>query len=91
MGLQLTLFLGEMDEGKERRVSPKELKMFNTGVAVAQKSLKAAVAQLHNGGKGFRGISRKDHDHEIKSRRIGVTVCGKSSAGTPSDVSDCFP
>ena len=89
MGLQLTLFLGEVDEGKERRVSPKELKMFNKGVAVAQKSLKAAVAQLHSGGKGFRGTSCKDH--EIKTRRIGVTACGKSLAGTQSDVSDCFP
>ena len=60
MGLQLHLFHAKMDEGKERRMSPKELKMFNKGVAVAQRSLKAAAAQLRNGGKGLRGISRNE-------------------------------
>ena len=56
MGFQSTQFHAEMDEGTERRVSPKKLKRFNKGVAIAQKSLKAAVAQLHDGEEhGFGG------------------------------------
>ena len=58
MGFPRLLFHAEMDEGTERQVSPKKLKMFNKGVAIAHKSLKAAVAQLHNGEEHGLGVYR---------------------------------